>query len=69
MERMKEQEGLTSAGAFVPMRSAAITPRPMRATSSSLVRASRAFSVTNARAAQPPSPPRAARSFIVSTLL
>ena len=69
MERMKEQEGLAPAGTFAPMRSATITPKWMRATSSSSVRAGRASSVTDARAAQLPSPPRAERSFIASTLL
>src|SRR5215211_4253167 len=44
------------------MRSAIITPRWMRATSSSSARANGASSVTDARAVEPPSPPRAARS-------
>ena len=44
------EEGLASAGTFAPMRSATITPKWTRATSSSSVRASRAFSVTDARA-------------------
>src|SRR4051812_45060924 len=53
---------------FAPTRSAAITPEWMRATSSSSVGAGRTSNVTIVRVVKPPLPPRAARSFIESTL-
>ena len=70
MERKTIEEGLASAGTFCPNKECHHYAKVDEGNLiSSSVRASKASSVTNARAAQPPSSPRAELSFIASTLL
>jgi hypothetical protein len=70
MERMKDQEGLTSAGAFCPNEECR---HYAQADEGNIIKFGKSKQGVQRyrckRAAQLPSPPRAARSFIVSTLL
>jgi hypothetical protein len=67
---MAQERRLTAAGAFCPNKECArFTHQWRRATSSSMVVAGGASSVTTARAVKAPSPPREAPSFSVSVLL
>jgi hypothetical protein len=67
MERETMEEALASAGTFCPNEECQFYAK---VDEGKIIKYGRSKQgVTDVRAAKPPSPPRAARSFIVSTLL